>query len=167
MVIASCAPQWEMRRAMPPRSSLTSSFSVTDSNNEVVCPLRNQDGSSCRKRCLGVSCLLLHMNHSSLLLILPPYLAGSLHVLGGGRLSLPSPLPFGLFHQNRDVLWIGTEAYPINRKSGFVPCRNISVEHTLRITFPSSQQQKRALRSWSTRLRPRGRRRAKRLGRRN
>lgn len=38
---------------MPPRSSLTSSFSVNDSNNEVVCPLRNQDGSSCRKRCIG------------------------------------------------------------------------------------------------------------------
>ncbi|KAF2085338.1 hypothetical protein K490DRAFT_75196 [Saccharata proteae CBS 121410] len=37
---------------MPPRS-LTNSFSVSDSNNEVVCPLRNQDGSSCRKRCLG------------------------------------------------------------------------------------------------------------------
>ncbi|KAK3698050.1 hypothetical protein LTR37_017166 [Vermiconidia calcicola] len=38
---------------MPPRASLTSSFSVSDANNEVVCPLRNQDGSSCRKRCLG------------------------------------------------------------------------------------------------------------------
>jgi hypothetical protein len=38
---------------MPPRSSLTSSFSITDTNNEVVCPLRNQDGSSCRKRCIG------------------------------------------------------------------------------------------------------------------
>ncbi|KAH7162978.1 hypothetical protein B0J13DRAFT_25870 [Dactylonectria estremocensis] len=38
---------------MPPRSSLTSSFSITDSNNEVVCPLRNQDSSSCRKRCIG------------------------------------------------------------------------------------------------------------------
>ncbi|KAK8019486.1 hypothetical protein PG990_004624 [Apiospora arundinis] len=38
---------------MPPRSSLTSSFSIADSTNEVVCPLRNQDGSSCRKRCLG------------------------------------------------------------------------------------------------------------------
>ncbi|KAK3362903.1 hypothetical protein B0T25DRAFT_23033 [Lasiosphaeria hispida] len=37
---------------MPPRS-LTSSFSITDANNEVVCPLRNQDGSSCRKRCIG------------------------------------------------------------------------------------------------------------------
>lgn len=48
---------------MPPRSSLTSSFSITDANNEVVCPLRNQDGSSCRKRCIGVSshcpCLLM------------------------------------------------------------------------------------------------------------
>ncbi|KAJ4295729.1 hypothetical protein N0V88_004431 [Collariella sp. IMI 366227] len=38
---------------MPPRSSLTSSFSITDANNEVICPLRNQDGSSCRKRCIG------------------------------------------------------------------------------------------------------------------
>ncbi|KAJ4163272.1 hypothetical protein LMH87_005013 [Akanthomyces muscarius] len=38
---------------MPPRSSLTSSFSITDANNEVICPLSNQDGSNCRKRCLG------------------------------------------------------------------------------------------------------------------
>ncbi|GAB0145470.1 hypothetical protein EsHS_00005898 [Epichloe bromicola] len=38
---------------MPPRTSLTSSFSITDANNEVVCPLRNQDDSSCRKRCIG------------------------------------------------------------------------------------------------------------------
>lgn len=38
---------------MPPKSSFTSSFSATDSNNEVVCPLKNQDGSNCRKRCLG------------------------------------------------------------------------------------------------------------------
>ncbi|KAI9887861.1 MAG: hypothetical protein M1823_000383 [Watsoniomyces obsoletus] len=38
---------------MPPRSSLTSSFAVSDAANEVVCPLRNADGSSCRKRCLG------------------------------------------------------------------------------------------------------------------
>ncbi|KAK4192671.1 hypothetical protein QBC35DRAFT_373231 [Podospora australis] len=38
---------------MPPRSSLTSSFSITDASHEVVCPLRNQDGSSCRKRCIG------------------------------------------------------------------------------------------------------------------
>ena len=38
---------------MPPRSALTSSFSVSDANNEVVCPLTNQDGSNCRKRCLG------------------------------------------------------------------------------------------------------------------
>jgi len=38
---------------MPPRASLTSSFSITDVNNEVVCPLYNQDHSSCRKRCIG------------------------------------------------------------------------------------------------------------------
>lgn len=44
-----------MQLAMPPRSSLTGSFSLTDANNEVVCPLTNQDSSSCRKRCLGVS----------------------------------------------------------------------------------------------------------------
>ncbi|KAI1345291.1 hypothetical protein F5Y15DRAFT_23289 [Xylariaceae sp. FL0016] len=38
----------------PPRSSaLTGSFALTDATNEVVCPLRNQDGSSCRKRCTG------------------------------------------------------------------------------------------------------------------
>ncbi|KAL8693068.1 MAG: hypothetical protein Q9218_002032 [Villophora microphyllina] len=38
---------------MPPKSSLTSSFSASDVDNEVVCPLKNQDGSNCRKRCLG------------------------------------------------------------------------------------------------------------------
>ena len=43
------------RTSMPPRAALTSSFSVSDANNEVVCPLTNQDGSNCRKRCLGVS----------------------------------------------------------------------------------------------------------------
>jgi len=49
-------PERHMRQAMPPRSSLTSSFSAsTDANNEVVCPLSNADGSHCRKRCLGVS----------------------------------------------------------------------------------------------------------------
>ncbi|TVY65595.1 hypothetical protein LSUE1_G007457 [Lachnellula suecica] len=48
---------------MPPRSSLTSSFSVSDANNEVVCPLRNQDGSSCRKRCLGEHIRRAHPEH--------------------------------------------------------------------------------------------------------
>ncbi|EME39999.1 hypothetical protein DOTSEDRAFT_74758 [Dothistroma septosporum NZE10] len=39
---------------MPPKpSNLTSSFSVNDAANEVQCPLANQDGSLCRKRCLG------------------------------------------------------------------------------------------------------------------
>ncbi|KAI5361544.1 hypothetical protein Slin14017_G082770 [Septoria linicola] len=41
---------------MPPRSStthLTSQFAVSSTDNEVVCPLRNQDSSACRKRCLG------------------------------------------------------------------------------------------------------------------
>lgn len=56
---------------MPPRSSLTSSFSVTDANNEVVCPLKNNDGSNCRKRCLGVSA----SNHLFLYYsLLPPLL---------------------------------------------------------------------------------------------
>lgn len=41
--------------AMPPRASLTGSFSVSDENNVVVCPLRNHDNSACRKRCTGVS----------------------------------------------------------------------------------------------------------------
>ncbi|KAF3480370.1 transcription factor RfeD [Arthroderma uncinatum] len=39
--------------AAMPRPSLTSSFSVSDATNEVVCPLANNDGSNCRKRCLG------------------------------------------------------------------------------------------------------------------
>ncbi|KAF2121875.1 hypothetical protein BDV96DRAFT_609019 [Lophiotrema nucula] len=40
---------------MPPRagSALTGSFSLSDENNVVVCPLRNHDGSACRKRCTG------------------------------------------------------------------------------------------------------------------
>ena len=42
---------------MPPSRAapLTSSFSVSDENNVVVCPLRNHDSSACRKRCTGVS----------------------------------------------------------------------------------------------------------------
>lgn len=50
---------------MPPRAPLQTSFSVADVNNEVVCPLRNQDGSHCRKRCLGVSLIvsLYHCYH--------------------------------------------------------------------------------------------------------
>ena len=54
-----------MQLGMPPRASLTGSFSVSDENNVVVCPLRNHDGSACRKRCTGVSALftqsLLHL----------------------------------------------------------------------------------------------------------
>jgi len=38
---------------MPPRSSLTSSFALNDTKEEVHCPLDNQDGSKCRKRCTG------------------------------------------------------------------------------------------------------------------
>ena len=37
---------------MPPRQSLTSSFSVTDVNNEVVCPLRNQVRTDRDTNCL-------------------------------------------------------------------------------------------------------------------
>lgn len=57
---------------MPPRAPLQTSFSVADVNNEVVCPLRNQDGSHCRKRCLGVSPVVSHYTHAyshSLLLL--------------------------------------------------------------------------------------------------
>ncbi|KAJ2902555.1 transcription factor [Zalerion maritima] len=32
---------------------MVASFQVTDPANEVVCPLRNQDSSTCRKRCIG------------------------------------------------------------------------------------------------------------------
>ncbi len=40
---------------MPPKTSLTGSFLVSaDAENEVICPLGNQDGSACRKKCIGV-----------------------------------------------------------------------------------------------------------------
>ncbi|KAH8704816.1 hypothetical protein BGW36DRAFT_366215 [Talaromyces proteolyticus] len=39
-------------QTMPPRTSLTT-YSVSDAANEVVCPLTNNDGSNCRKACLG------------------------------------------------------------------------------------------------------------------
>lgn len=38
-----------------------SSSSMTNDNNASICSLRKQDGSSCRKRCLGVGCNLLHI----------------------------------------------------------------------------------------------------------
>jgi len=39
---------------MPPKPALTGSFQVsTDAENEVICPLANQDGSPCRKKCIG------------------------------------------------------------------------------------------------------------------
>ncbi|KAL8672860.1 MAG: hypothetical protein Q9168_002698 [Polycauliona sp. 1 TL-2023] len=38
---------------MPPKSSLTSSFSASELDSEVVCPLKTAEGSNCRKRCLG------------------------------------------------------------------------------------------------------------------
>ena len=42
-------------KAMPPKPALTNAFLVSpDAENEVVCPLINQDGSQCRKRCIGV-----------------------------------------------------------------------------------------------------------------
>jgi hypothetical protein len=47
---------------MPPRSSLTSSFALNDTKEEVHCPLDNQDGSKCRKRCTGVSGPWRHMS---------------------------------------------------------------------------------------------------------
>ncbi|KKA25205.1 hypothetical protein T310_0752, partial [Rasamsonia emersonii CBS 393.64] len=67
---SSCAPLPSHRIADSPRQSMLHgspalsgraqlrrpaccSFSVSDANNEVVCPLTNNDGSNCRKRCLG------------------------------------------------------------------------------------------------------------------
>lgn len=39
---------------MPPRANLTAIFPLADAANEVVCPLKNNDSSNCRKRCFGV-----------------------------------------------------------------------------------------------------------------
>jgi len=49
-----------MLLAMPPSQSraatqASASLAVSDESNVVVCPLRNHDGSACRKRCTGVS----------------------------------------------------------------------------------------------------------------
>lgn len=44
--------------SMPPKSALTSSFSASELDSEVVCPLKTVEGSNCRKRCLGVSAFL-------------------------------------------------------------------------------------------------------------
>ncbi|KAL1891788.1 hypothetical protein Cpir12675_004829 [Ceratocystis pirilliformis] len=38
---------------MPPRAPLTSTFPASEPTNEIICPLTNQDGSQCRKRCIG------------------------------------------------------------------------------------------------------------------
>ena len=44
---------------MPPKpSSFTGSFSTTEANHEVACPLPNNDGSKCHKKCTGVSTLI-------------------------------------------------------------------------------------------------------------
>ena len=44
---------------MPPRLNQgQSSFSVSQESQQVICPLKNQDGTNCRKRCVGVSLLL-------------------------------------------------------------------------------------------------------------
>lgn len=52
-----------------PRPALTSSFALSDAGNEVVCPLKNNDGSNCRKRCLGVSLSLSLSLHNTPLTI--------------------------------------------------------------------------------------------------
>jgi hypothetical protein len=41
---------------MPPKANQgQSSFALAPDQQQVVCPLKSQDGSNCRKRCLGVS----------------------------------------------------------------------------------------------------------------
>ena len=65
-----------LRQAMPPRSSLTSSFPTSDASNEVVCPLVNHDGSNCRKRCLGVSPLTPICAHPMACSLLRPRSSG-------------------------------------------------------------------------------------------
>jgi hypothetical protein len=88
-----------MRTDMPPRSTLTSSFAVSDAANEVVCPLRNQDGTSCRKRCLGVRICLpaaYSFPHFPAFHALPALLSPSLAI----RLSACRPVCL------RERLWL-------------------------------------------------------------
>lgn len=150
---------------MPPRSSLTSSFSITDSNNEVVCPLRNQDGSSCRKRCIGVGLplfvLLLFSPAPCCRALFPQYaylVPRSYSYLHRGELNqirqdiylslylqstehgqhiLPR-IPFYSIQQLRQLTdALRTDTSHVYRRRDIVPCRNISVEHTPSITYLS------------------------------
>lgn len=142
---------------MPPRSSLTSSFSVTDANNEVVCPLKNNDGSNCRKRCLGVSASTaqlppatscLSAGHLPAVLSLSPpsgrprappversMRPGNFHLHGLGfcfalLYSMPS------FDHNLTML--------SHRKSAIAPCRSTSDVRIRTTTSRSSRLPKRA-----------------------
>jgi hypothetical protein len=120
---------------MPPRSSLTSSFSVSDAQNEVVCPLKNHDGSACRKRCLGVSPLFL---------ILPP------------SSSLPHPPNLSQL-RHRQMLHSKLSTYEpmytdmMNcRRSGTARCKSTSAAPTQTTTSLSSPPPRSPSPLWST-----------------
>lgn len=53
------------RNIMPPKPTTSGAGSFGgDADLEVVCPLANQDGSQCRKRCIGV-CYPITMTYTS------------------------------------------------------------------------------------------------------
>lgn len=117
-IISSYAP------AMPPKSSLTTTFSASDTN-EVVCPLMNQDGTNCRKRCIGVSALC-----SWSWPVFPPSASN--------------------LHETQLVLTINQNT----RKNDIVQCKSIYEERIPSITYPSFLQTREASSSWSKLLFP-------------
>lgn len=138
-------------QTMPPRASLTSSFSVTDANNEVVCPLKNNDGSNCRKRCLGVSIspiFSLCVGRSiGAPLLATPAIAAVRHFYRAKRPAfhvylslLPYPPALKFIYE-----FISNVAMRLYRRSAIAPCRSISAGRIRIITFRSSRPPKRAL----------------------
>lgn len=149
---------------MPPRSSLTSSFSVTDANNEVVCPLKNNDGSNCRKRCLGVSIPILRLPYLSIFIpqlypaqLAPPHsIPGAPHLVEHCHAPGDFPIYTAILHTFWIYHWstaIAIELYNLtmfsylfstNRKSAIVPCRSISDVRIRTTTSRSSRLPRRA-----------------------
>lgn len=136
---------------MPPRSSLTSSFSITDANNEVVCPLRNQDGSSCRKRCTGVrpSLPLSHPLPLPRSPILPspaqPSLPSSSLTCCCESVMLDRSPVLAAFKDHCRPLESDMLTIPLNnRKNDIAPCKNISDGLILNIIYLNSLLPKRA-----------------------
>jgi hypothetical protein len=92
----------------------------------VVCPLKNNDGSNCRKRCLGVSRLFSPSQRA-------PHQPASIASSMANYLCPRKAI---------SVSYVLIQ--PVHRKSAIAPCRSISDERTRITTSRSSRLPKRA-----------------------